>query len=612
MNSQDFSYKVERDIKIEFSHEFDPADWIGKKLPSLQVQAPKPLTRNNELKTILDQRRAARYNATRRHSDKPVGDKWLLPDTVDGYVGAIGAGTPNDNHMAVSNAGKVVSVLNQQIICLSEDGNIEQPWALFFMATNQNNELPGGPIPALLRTYDPKVIYDQLNDRFIIVFLNGVTDTDSRIIVCFSQTNDPTGKWNVYAVTGNPLSQVDIWTDYPIIATTKEDFFVTINLLEEGKGWQDGFQQSVIWQIGKQEGYDGKPLNSNFWHDIKFNNKPVWSICPVQGGLTQAEKEIYFLSVRPGDEKNDTVFLHHISNTLSSGSAKFNLRRLRTDRKYGVPPSALQPVDGFRLMTNDARVLSAFIHNDMIQYVQTTINFKNMNPSIYHGTILDLGSKDETVIGKIISRDSLDFAYPSICYAGEGGLDRSSLITFSHVSKWTFPGTSAIYMDRYGEYSSILTVKAGDSHINSFITDSSERWGDYTNTQRRYNTNNEIWVVGSFGNEQSRTSTWVSKLNTNDPRDSLIPIEIVDVFPIPASQNVTIQLYAKKSVVYSFLFRDMKGREVYHTKKSVLDAIGTDGLNLLTIWDIPLSSGMYIMSVYANNREIKSVKIPIN
>jgi hypothetical protein len=607
VQSQDFSYKVERDIKIEFSHVFDPAVWGGVNSATLQVEAPKPIIKDNGLKAKLDYLRALRYPSHRRSTEIPVGDDILLPDTIDGYVGSIGAGTPNDNHMAVSNGGKVVSVLNQEIICLTEKGTMEKTWALFFMSTNFDNDKPEGPLPSLLRTYDPKVIYDPLNDRFIIVFLNGVTSGDSRIVVCFSQTNDPSGKWNVYSVTGNPLSQNKIWTDYPIIATTKEDFFVTINLLEEGKSWQEGFTQSIIWQIGKKEGYNGDTLNSNYWHDIKYKDKSVWSICPVQGGMKQAEKEIYFLSVRPGDQVNDTVFLHHISNTLSSGSAEISLRQLKTDIEYGYPPSAYQPVDGFRLQTNDTRVLSGFIHGDMIQYVQTTINPINMNPSVYHGTIFNLGSSDETVKGKIISRDSFDYAYPSICYAGEGGLDRSSLITFSHSSKWHFPGTSAIYMDRHGEYSSILTVKAGDSHINSFINDSMERWGDYTSTQRRYNNSGEIWVVGSFGNNLSRTSTWVSKLKLNDDRIASSPIEQVNVFPVPASQQINIELYSREGVTYEFVLHDMEGREVFSETRENLES----GLNLIKIGNIRTLSGMYVLSIRANNSELKSVKIPI-
>ena len=56
--------------------------------------------------------------------------------------------------------------------------------------------MTAGQLGLLDRYYDPKVIYDPLSDRFILVFLEGSTSSDTRIVVGFTETNDPTQTWN--------------------------------------------------------------------------------------------------------------------------------------------------------------------------------------------------------------------------------------------------------------------------------------------------------------------------------------------------------------------------------------------------------------------------------
>ena len=46
--------------------------------------------------------------------------------------------------------------------------------------------------------FDPKVIYDPISDRFILVLLKDSSPDDSELIVCFSTTNNPLDDWNIY------------------------------------------------------------------------------------------------------------------------------------------------------------------------------------------------------------------------------------------------------------------------------------------------------------------------------------------------------------------------------------------------------------------------------
>ena len=129
-----------------------------------------------------------------------------------------GLSTPNDNDMAISNSGHLISVINTNILVRNTVTNVNSPVKSLAVFTT--------PINALHQEFDPKVIYDPVKDRFVLVCLVGFVDTTSKIIVGFSQTNDPAGNWNLYALPGNPLNN-NLWSDYPMIAMTDKELFLT-------------------------------------------------------------------------------------------------------------------------------------------------------------------------------------------------------------------------------------------------------------------------------------------------------------------------------------------------------------------------------------------------
>ena len=92
---------------------------------------------------------------------------------------------------------------------------------------------------------------------------------NNHICVAFSTSNNPLDDWNVYMLTGDALG-TDHWTDYPAISLTNDELFITGNLLQHNVSWQEGFYQSLIWQIDKTQGYQGNDtLDFNLWSELK-------------------------------------------------------------------------------------------------------------------------------------------------------------------------------------------------------------------------------------------------------------------------------------------------------------------------------------------------------
>ncbi|MES2560642.1 MAG: T9SS type A sorting domain-containing protein [Bacteroidota bacterium] len=561
--------------------------------------APQPLSENGQRKFNLDAQRMliAKHYPSSKHLSKNVVP---VPSVLKSFNGNITQGTPNDNDLAISNGGYIISVVNANLNIFNDTGKSILGRSLSSFASI---------LGSLNRTYDPRVIYDPKEDRFVLVFLQGSTSADTRIIVAFSQSNDPTQKWNFYTIPGNVTGD-STWSDYPILSLSNDELFITVNRVKDNTPWQTGFVTSYIWQCDKKAGFTGQPINQKLYNNITYNGKSVWNICPVRGGSTVYGPGMFFLSQRPSDLQNDTVFLHEITNTNASGAATLTQKVLHTDITYGLQPNAIQP-NGKKLQTNDARVLSAMYENGFIHYVGNTIDTSLFVPAVYYGIVSNVFGPTPSVKGKIISYDSMDIGYPSISYIGGGTGDNSTLITFSHVSPTLFPGTSAVITDRFGNVSGPVFVKKGDNSI-SVLADSVNRWGDYSGNQRKYNESGVSWINGSYGNSNGDNRTWIARLKSNDPllglAEKSASLSNALVYPNPTSAYVQVCFTMEQTQIVDFELWDMKGNRV----APLLHDRAKAGTNRFSFRTEDLASGIYLLTIKNNEHVLFQQKIVVH
>ena len=399
-----------------------------------------------------------------------------------------GVSTPNDNDMAISDSGMVVSVVNTNIYIK----NI----ATQSVFPNKSLAAFTAPINGRHEEFDPKVIYDPQSHRFVLVCLVGFVDSTSKIVVGFSQSANPAGAWNLYLLPGNPLNN-NLWTDYPMLSLSKNELFITVNLLSNNSSWQTGFKETLIWQINKFKGYSGAGLTSLLHHNIALNGRAIRNLCPVRGGSQLTGPDMFFISNRNLDAQNDTVFLVHVSDTLGAPGQSLTVKPLICSPPYQFPPEGRQALASQSLATNDSRNLGAFIENNIIQYVHNCRNPANNQVSVYYGRIANPYGASPSSTGIVIPNDSMDFAYPNISYFGKGAGDQSALISFDHSSNKVFTGCSAVESDGQGNLSPILRIQNGTTYVN-VLSSNLERWGDYTGSQRRYNKSGEVWMSGYY------------------------------------------------------------------------------------------------------------------
>ena len=197
---------------------------------------------------------------------------------------------PNDNTLAISNDGLMIAGINSSYLIYDQNNDSILKRATLNSLTFSFNQL------LFVKKYDPKFIYDPNEDRFILVFLVGNNPINNHICVAFSSSNNPLDDWNVYMLTGDALG-TNHWTDYPAISLTNDELFITGNLLQHNVSWQEGFYQSLIWQIDKTQGYQGNDtLDFNLWSNLKDDSIYIRNIHPVRGARELQSDHQYFLS----------------------------------------------------------------------------------------------------------------------------------------------------------------------------------------------------------------------------------------------------------------------------------------------------------------------------
>ena len=129
----------------------------------------------------------------------------------------------------------LVSVVNVLVNFFQEDGTADFQDSLFdFFAA----------LTPLTFTFDPKVVYDKVAGRFVIVTMD-VTDTQfgdpddtSRILVAVSDDSDPNGTWCVGAIDAfstfigeaDDQNALDHWAEYPGLAVDEEAVYITAEM----------------------------------------------------------------------------------------------------------------------------------------------------------------------------------------------------------------------------------------------------------------------------------------------------------------------------------------------------------------------------------------------
>ncbi|MBV6404308.1 MAG: T9SS type A sorting domain-containing protein [Flavobacteriales bacterium] len=496
--------------------------------------------------------------------------------------------TPPDNTVAISNGGKIVTCNNDGIELYNASGQFLSStfWPDFFNDPQLNANI-----------YDPKVLYDPQADRFFLTVLHGTTSSTSKLLLCFSKTNDPQAGWWTYQLPGNPLGN-GTWFDYPSIGVSNNEVYVSGNLFTDGN---NQFQQAILFQITKSGGYNGDAnLNWIYWYNLSNQPYAAFTVVPVSGGQANYGPGILLLSGNsPGAS---SLRLWDLTDDLT-GSPALNTYDVST-QQYAPAAPAQMPGSSDPLSNGDCRMLSTFFMNGLVHYTFCTDIGGGWNGLRYGRIAINNLSDQRTNLGQ---QGNADLCYPALASYSTSSSDPSVMIVFTRSSAQVYPEVRVVNVDATMQWSNSTLVKQGETFVN-FLQQGDERWGDYSGMARRHNANPpRVWLAACYGSNiqgglSNTWKTWVAEVgDTGSSTITETPTGMqVTVAPNPTVDLFRLSFHVDAFAIYTIEVLDMNGRLVktlYH------DGL-TAGDHQLSFNRNALSAGQYVIAIRNGSNRI--------
>lgn len=528
-------------------------------------------------------------------------------------------GTPTDNTLAVSNGGIIVSAINSNIRYYNTSGTelFSKTFFDFLGDTNLKSKL-----------YDPQVIYDSGADRFIFVLLHGSHSSTSRVIVCFSKTNNPLNGWYVYQFPVTTLSSVYAfkWFDFPKIGISNDDLFITGNIFKNDEG---GFSESVIIQMTKSNGYQGKTLIWKLWNNLSDadGGKP-FSICPVSYGKQGNYGPVFYLLSNKNAGNSNKIYLYEITNKLGS-NPQLKSFSLTTNTYYlagdAVQKRTNQDIDPGLLDIGDCRIQNAFYQisngEGIIHFVFHSEYNQTYNAINYNR----LNLKTMKFSSKMFANASVDYAYPAVVSSSpENDPSKDVVIAFLFASATHFPGLAVVSCDDQMNFSNYVVIKNGLTNVN-ILSDENERWGDYTGICRKHNTSApRIWISGAYGANISDNSVKPPVLKPYRYKNFIAEVadnQITEINEEVKPEDYTVNIYPNPVVKTFQLSFDV--REAGMLEISLVQADGKfvtalfrdyvrQGKAIFSFNSLALKPGIYFVRISRENKQIMYEKMVVS
>ena len=467
-------------------------DWDMQLMNFGNIQAPKP-----EAETEMD---IAKKEAMNRKLSNPRTEGQTENDhlSINNTIGLkvanrfrvnFGSSVPPDNTAAISNDGNIVSVVNSNIVFYTEDGTA--------LMNDQNLSTFYQDVPNISSfIFDPKVMYDPEDDRFILVLLTGNTSATSQLVLSFSSSSNPMDEWYHYVIDGDP-SDKGIWTDFPSIGFNGEDIFISGNLFTDPPY---SFEETVIWQMDKDAGYAGEDeLATVIYEDVEIpNGNNAFTVKPAILGQTgDYGPEMYMVCTRWGGNR---MILFEVDDKTENNPT-LSAYNVNLDQDFTFPPNGIQLGANEPIGTGDTRVKSSIFLNGKIHTVFSSEHFSGY-AGIYVSKI-DVNTLEEESV--ILGENGYDWGHPSIASFGYDSNDETLLIGYLRTGEDIYPEMRAIVVDEDLSPTQSVLIKSGESPITVLDSDPGQpatvqRWGDYSFAFRKFNeTTPTVWFTGCYG-----------------------------------------------------------------------------------------------------------------
>ena len=349
--------------------------------------------------------------------------------------------------------------------------------------------------------FDPKVIYDQFDGRWVIVYLH-INDATSEAYFLFSVSDDenPIGTWFNWAIPSNLNGNTPAgsWADYEGIGYDDKAVYLTSNQWT----FAGSFQGAKLRIIDKKNIYIDENPGLVEWQDlwgITYPNtsNPAFGVRPVR--MQSTTDDYYLVTTSPYQTGNDFGFFT-ITDPL--GAPELTGTRVAVTA-YSSPGSAKQPGGAMDLETGGSQLRNEPVYQNGTIYVVHSVSNSG---SAVHYTAIDVDA-GATINDLVFGLPGYYYFYPALAVSGMGDV----LITFSrsslddYVSSYfAFIPSSTGFPDRS------YVLNQGMATYEKTFGAGRNRWGDYNGAWTDPADNNVFWVNTEYAYQTNKWSNSVA------------------------------------------------------------------------------------------------------
>jgi hypothetical protein len=395
------------------------------------------------------------------------------------------------------------------------------------------------PVAPANFTFDPKVVYDHYENRFVVVTLEQVGEgvnphpgNTSRILLAVSKTATPmsatAADWYYHAIDAKEsINEWDHWVDYPAFELDEEAIYVLGRMFAHTGGTSSRVVRLWIVDKGVVGGfYSGGPAT-----ETKHDPYAAVSL-PEYGDRTTMPAQVYgiggvgpgigtFLTRYDGISTGDvggteSLLVIRVDNPI--GAVAFTAAFVDVGDiedvggEFGLPavPDAPQLDTDQRIDANDRRILDAVWRNNQLWLTativpnsgpdagDTTAHWFRVDTSVWPPVLSDQGD----IGGEDLHPDGGVYTFfPALAVNAAG----DAVFGFAASSPAMYCGayvTGRAAGDAPGTVRGTDTVRAGlDYYIRTFGTPRN-RWGDYSGASLDAADDNVFWVFNEYAIER--------------------------------------------------------------------------------------------------------------
>ncbi len=356
-----------------------------------------------------------------------------------------------------------------------------------------------GPIwPFAIQVFDPRVVYDTVNHRWIATALAGARTVNSFLLVTVSFDSTPTNGFYYARIKADANSL--LWADYPSVGLNNPWFVIHVNVFAIS---DNSLQRSQIYVFNRTNWYAGGFANPTVLYHTNAN--PSF---PTAGFETPAvtydtNVSTLYLAQNIVTNSNQRVRMFSITGAIGSETLNTNLPYLQADISWDFSGGInFAPQLGLtnKIDNNDARVQNVVYRNGSLWFTHTVflpsggtatrsaIQWWQVNPATW--TIVQRGLIEDT--------SGVTFhAFPSMA------VNRFSDVFIGYSTFGTNQYAAASYSFRaFTDPSSVMqgsrVLKAGDGIYYKNFGGTRNRWGDYSATVVDPRNGSDMWTIQEY------------------------------------------------------------------------------------------------------------------